>query len=318
MAKRDPGALVLPFVVVALAFAGLWAGLVAWRSPDGLSSEESPAAIFYGTVLGTATAVVGYLVFRELNRLLGLSRAGRGEAPADGEHASIVGTLEARTDEMLSAPFSGRPALAWRYEITRRITARRGSVARGTVVTAFQGEAMVPCEIRTERGRIPLLARPRLFDSGDVVEGDEACSKARKHLAARFPEVFGGESPALTVAVGSEEADRQFEATGGFQKEESRRIPGDAGLESPFDVSRWTLRESIYRPGETVCATGVWSSERGGLLPQAGGLEELLLEHGNAAAAAERRGSNLGCLAIVGLLVLSLLVLLGIKVWMGA
>ena len=318
MAERDPGRLVLPFVVVAFAFAGLWAGLVAWRNPDGLSSEESPAAIFYGTGLGTATAVVGYLVFRELKRLLGLSRAGRGEGPVDGEHASIVGVLEARTDEVLSAPFSGRPALAWKYAITRRITARRGSVARGTIVTAFQGEAMVPCEIRTESGRIPLLGRPKLFDNGDIVVGDEARAKARTHLAARFPEAFGAEPPARTPPDASEDADRQFEATGGFRQEESQRIPRDAGLESSFDVSRWTLRETIYRPGETVCATGVWSAERGGLLPQAGGLQELLLEHGDAAAASERRSSNLGCLAIVGLLLLSFLVLLGIKVWMGA
>jgi hypothetical protein len=314
--KRGLGSLVLSFVVVAFALAGIWAGLVVWRSPVGFSDEESPAVIFYGAALGTATAVVGYLSFRNLKRLLGLSRASRGEGPADGEHASIVGALEARTDEVLSAPFSGRRALAWKYAITRTVPTRRGSRAGGTIVTAFQGEAMVPCEITTESGRIPLLARPTLVDSGDIVEGDEAYAKARVHLAARFPEAFGADSPVAPPLDTGDEADRQFEATGGFQRDEPVKIPSSIELESPFDVSRWTLRESIYPSGGMVCATGVWSSERGGLLPQAGGLEELLLEHGNAAAASASRRSNLGCLAIVGLLLLFFQVLLGFKVWL--
>ena len=145
--KRGIGSLVFPFVVVAFALAGIWAGLVVWRSRVGFSEGGGPFVTFYGAVLGTATAVVGYLVFGNLKRLRGLSRAGRGEAPADGEHASIVGVLEARTDEVLSAPFSGRRALAWKYEITRMVPTRGRSHSGGTIVTAFRGEAMVPCEI---------------------------------------------------------------------------------------------------------------------------------------------------------------------------
>ena len=175
---------------------------------------------------------------------------------------------------------------------------------------------MASCEIVTEAGKIPLLARPTLVDSGDVIQGDEANAKARAHLAARFPEAFGANPPAAKPPVDDDEADRQFETTGGFQKDEPVKIPDNLDLESPFDLSRWTLRETIYPPGETVCATGVWSSERGGLLPQAGGLQELLLEHGNAAAASSSRSSNLGCLAIVGLLLLFFQVLLGFKVWL--
>ena len=267
-------------------------------------------------VLSAATVAVGYFALGGLGRLRGLSRAGRAAPPGDGEYASVVGTLEARSQESLAGPFSGRPALAYWYAVTRRVRLTRGHREAWSDVTAFQGEAMVPCEIRTEWGPVPLLSRAKLVDCEDFVEGDEACTKAREFLAATFPNGLDPQNLAPTSFPIDEEADLRFRETGGYRKDERLKVRGDCTLEHPFDVSRWTLRETVFAQGATVCASGVWAADRGGLDAPDGAMQELLLELGNAASVASDRRSNLGCLAIVGALLLFFQVLLGFKVWL--
>ena len=303
-------------LLLASALAVLWGGLAAWRSPVGFVEGGGPFAIAFGALLGTATAAVGYFALGQWKDLRSHARARRGELPGDGEEASVVGVLEGRTDEELKAPFSGRRALAYRYVVDRWVRSLDGKRGR-TLVTAFQGEAMVPCEIRTESGRVALLKRPSLADSGDVVQGDEAYDNARAHFAATFPEPDVPEGQATASRNADAGAERQYEETGGFRIDERLPIPSSSALEDPCDLSQWSLHESIYAPGGTVCATGVWSAERGGLVAPDGKLRELRLEHGNAADASSRRTSNLGCLALGGFVLLLLQVLLALRVWFG-
>lgn len=314
--KKNPGILLLVLVILAVLLAGAWGVLAAWRSPAGTSDEDFPAVVFYGSVLSAATVVVGYFALGGVGRLRGLSRAGRAAPPEDGEHASVVGTLEARSQDTLAGPFSGRPALAYRYEVTRLLRVKRNRRDSWSPVTAFRGEAMVPCEIRTEWGPVPLLARAELVDCGDLVEGDEACTRAQQFLAAVFPNGLDPQNLAATASPTDEEADLRFRETGGYRKDERLQVRGDGTLEHPFDVSKWTLRETVFAQGAKVCASGVWSAGRSGLDAPSGAMQGLLLELGDAASAASDRRSNLGCLAIVGALLLFFQVLLGFKVWL--
>lgn len=314
--KKSPGFLLVVLAFLAIAFAGVWGGLAAWRSPAGVSDEDFIRVTFYGAVLGAATVAVGHFAYGSVGRLRGLSRAGDAAPPADGEYASAVGTLEARSGEVLAGPFSGRPALAYRFAVTRRVRTKSAGREKWINVTAFRGEAMAPCELRTGWGPVPLLSRPELVDSGDYVEGDEACTKAREFLAARFPDGLDPLNLSASSSPTDEEADRSYRETGRYRKDERLEVRGVCELEDPFDPARWTLRETVFAPGATVCASGTWSSDRGGLDTPDGALQRLLLELGNAASAAPDRRTNLGCLAIVGTLLLFFQVLLGVKVWM--
>ena len=297
------GCTVLP---MGLAICAFWAIVFAWLPAGRLPGGRFPGTVF-GTLIGTMLAAFATLAIQNARALRRLARARRGETPRDGEPATFVGVLEGRTERVLAAPFSGRPALAYRYQVSRPVRGREGH-SRSAV--AFQGESAVPSVVRTEGGMVSLLGRPAFVQGFERIEGEGARRKARAFLEARFPESKAAEARTSEVPKPAAAAGRPVEEEGAFE-EHSRSVAGH-GLPRPLDPSTWDLLEAVFAPGERACVSGVWSAERGGLAAPNWGTEGLLVEHGDLANAASRRWTML---AKTGFVALFFLVFQVVFVW---
>jgi hypothetical protein len=291
------GCTVLPMGLVIGAF---WAVVFAWVPSGKVEGGRVPLTVI-GTVLGTAVAAFAYLAVENARALRRLGRARRGEAPADGVPVTFGGVLEARTDEVLEGPFSGRTALAYRYRVTR---SSRDSHGRLVVVTAFEGEAMVPTLLRTDGGEVSLLGRPGFEQGFDGIEGEGARKKAQAFLEAKLSEAEAAEAARTEAPKAEVAAGGAVDEPAAFEKHE--QLSAGRGLPRPLDLTGWGFLEAVCAPGETVCVSGTWSAERGGLAAPKGGTEGLLVERGTLAEAASRRWGMLAKVGFAGVFLLAL------------
>lgn len=251
--------LLLSAAVFASATAA-WA--LALNPPDGELPLEK-AAVLGLLGLGTVLASKSLLAQRAQIRLL--EEAGSGIPPADGKRGAAVGELHPATDTVLTAPFSGKPALLYSYTVSRmaEVSPRHGK-RRRTTVKAFEGDAMAPCEVRTAFGAVRILEPPILAAVPKAHGGPEAVARAAAYLdAASFVEVVSpGTVGEVRRKVEAEERE-SLAATGGYRYDGRISNP-EAHLETPIDLHRWELSEIRFAPGETVTLLGRYDASRGG------------------------------------------------------
>lgn len=300
------GCTVLPMGLVIGAF---WAVVFAWVPAGKVEGGRIPLTVI-GTVLGTIVAAFAYLAVENVRALQRLGRARRGEAPADGVPVTFGGVLEGRTEKILEAPFSGRPALAYRYQVTR---SSRDSQGKLVVVTAFEGEAAVPTVLRTDGGKVSLLGRPGFEQGFDGIEGEGARKKARAFLEARLSESEAAEAARTEAPMAEVAAGRAVDESVAFENHE--QLSAGRSLPRPLDLTGWGLLEAVCAPGEVVCVSGNWSAERGGVAPPKGGTEGLLVERGTLADAASRRWGMIAKVGFAGVFLLALQVGFVYVVW---
>lgn len=162
---------------------------------------------------------------------------------------------------------------------------------RTTRHSAYTGYAVVPCEVRTPSGPVPLLTRPLLDTTfrATLLHGPEAVERARAWQARTQ---FENVKDRGLVRELSDHA-LSFSRGGGILQRDERHVEIDP------DVEGWMLEERIVAPGETVCAAGTWSGPAGELLGDSTLTGALQLTPGGAEETAESRGSWRGCLLLV-------------------
>jgi hypothetical protein len=231
------------------ALSAVLAGIAAYvRFPQPEATSRVGFATFTGIGCGFfLTFAIGFLweVVRRAQELTMLRASVAGVPPADGARVAAYGTLVA-DGPLLEAPMSGTRSAIYKYEIIAHRQKSSDSVV-------CSGYGLTPCHVETPAGRVRILGyvepafRPRLLDT------PEARARTQAYLAA---------TSVTPTGIG---AAKEFIATladaDGAIKSDTGHVPDLAS--NP----RLSLQEHAVADGETVCAFGRYSSERGGLVP---------------------------------------------------
>ena len=154
----------------------------------------------------------------------------------------------------LIAPFSGKPAVLYSYDINHITRRQRG---HDSTDEDFSGYALTPCAIDSPHGAIRLLGFPLLegFDKNNF-DTEEGHKNAFAYLeSTQFTNMEGFHPGAIYREV----KDLLTDDDGQLRK--------DWKMTEDGDLSNKRLYEQIVAPGEQVCAIGVWSAAKRGLVP---------------------------------------------------
>lgn len=184
-----------------------------------------------------------------------LDRTLTGAPFEDGQRIAAVGPIMA-LGAPIHAPFSGTPCAFCSWEISHPSLSRaKGSRTEG--VKDFGGFALTPCVVQTPTGNVRILGFPVLEGFPEEAQrGDAAFARARAYLQSAAFEEMG------ITKVYSQLKDLLVDEDGHLHKD--WRMAG-AGFE--LDPNVHTLTEQIVKDGQTVCALGLYSAERNGLVP---------------------------------------------------
>jgi hypothetical protein len=227
-------------VAVWLLLAGAYA-YVAW----GRIHEPFPVAVI--AVLGGTFAAMLLSSFIGLftgNRdRAAIRRAVNGEPRRDGRQEAASGPIRA-LDKPLEAPFSGRPCVAYDYDVKRPSQGH----------SDYAGVAMAPSAIDTPQGSARLLGWVMLdqFAAATMDRLDRA--RGERYLASATFEPLGITSllSVLTELIADDD---------GAIRKDFRIGGGAAGLDDAVITERTLLEGTI------VTVIGRWSASRGGFAP---------------------------------------------------
>lgn len=220
-------------------------------------------SLVLGYAFGIATA------WRERAMLLG---AMVGHPPADGAWVAVSGTI--RSLNPLQAPFSGVPAIAYSYEVYRMVRSGRST----SKATYYEGKALTPSTIASKQGAIRLLAVPQLDVPAENLATEAAYHNARRYIRATTFEK--GRSEPLTMDKEAADDDGMYR----FDKQ---------GSDREIEVEECMLEERHIKQGEVVCAFGLYSSQRGGLVPHPNWSKTARIMRGDANAVADQLRSRI-------------------------
>ena len=176
-----------------------------------------------------------------------------GEQLEDGATVTALGHIRA-VGATLSAPFSGKPAVLYSYDINHFSRRKRGN---DTIEEDFSGYALTPCAIDSPHGAIRLLGFPLLQGFENInFDTEEGRKNAAAYLeATQFTDMEGFHPGAIYHEL----KDLLTDDEGQFRK--------DWKMTEDRDLSNKHLHEQIVAPGEQVCAIGIWSAAKHGLVP---------------------------------------------------
>lgn len=178
----------------------------------------------------------------------------RGERPVDGRQVGLVGTIST-SNPLLRAPLTGTRCLAYKYAILMR--EKTGRVRNMT--TVVEGIALVPSSIATPCGNFKLLAVPILETGGRIFTGDPAIRETTLRNAAELMRTTRFEAPGKVVRGTLER--RLTDDDGAFQWDQNYSLEA-----LPLDECQF--QEDVIKSGEKVYVHGLYSEQRGGLVPQ--------------------------------------------------
>jgi hypothetical protein len=192
------------------------------------------------------------------------------EKPKDRQLVSVTGRIRA-LNAPLQAPFSGRSAVLYKYEIDANLGA---DVELYEPSSAFHGFAMTASVIDSPYGPLRLLGFPIL--QGFPRQRCDPSSEEARATAKTFVETtdfidekneeFGPSF--LHMLESLEDAD-------GNLRQDYRRAS------SNYDLKGKQFAEKIVVPGEQVCVVGRYSAAKNGLVPDISGNELLRLIRGD-------------------------------------
>lgn len=234
----------------------------------------------FGPPMYFASIGTGLCVIVSIGYALGIGTAHRerkmlldavsGTPPPDGQWVAVSGTI--RSLDPLRAPISGKDAVAYQYKISR--SERTGK--NTTEVTYFDGKALAPSTISTRQGTVRLLAVPSLDVEPEAVPNSEAVSNAREYV--RQTHFQSSETPKERTNVEEESTDDD-----GQYRLDKRYSTRELDLTDGF-----RFEERAIRNGETVCAFGLYSTTRSGLVPHPNWAKQTRLMRGGAEAVADQ------------------------------
>jgi hypothetical protein len=225
------------------------------------------AGLCVSLAVGYATGIAK--MSKERAMLLG---AMVGRPPDDGKWVAVSGTI--RSLNPLRTPLTGVAAVAYSYEIYRMERSGKSTAK----VTYYEGKALTPSTIASKQGAIRLLAVPTL----DVPVEDAGSEMARMN-AQQYVETTTFE-PTTRQPFGT---DKEAADDDGMYRVDKKPTDNDV------DLADCILEERHIKQGETVCAFGLYSSQRGGLVPHPNWSKPARIMRGDANAVAGQLRSRM-------------------------
>lgn len=194
---------------------------------------------------------------RKSRALLGPADTG---APfEDGQQIAAVGPTLALSSPV-HVPLSGDPCVLGLWSISHQSDEVEGKSKKSASVTIddFSGGVMAPFVVQAPAGNVRILGFP-VFEGfpATTLHGAEDFTRARDYLESASFE----KSSLVKIFFDDLVADE----TGYIRKD--WRIAGD---NFELDPNVHNLTEQIVREGDTVSAFGIYSAEKGGLVPSPG------------------------------------------------
>lgn len=241
----------------------------------------------FGAPMYWGSAVAGLCVVSTIAYALGIGTAYRerkmlieamaGTPPEDGQWAAVSGTIHSMA--ALTGPISGREAVVYEYKITRHEQLGRDS----SEITYFDGKALAPSTIATRQGSVRLLSVPALTEIlAETIPWAEAVANAKEYVArTEF---------ALLATPGKRRLGLEEEWTdddGQFRRDR-RHSTDEVDLADDF-----RFEEKRIGQGEHVCAFGLYSRQRGGLIPHPNWAKQTRLMRGDTSTVAAQLRSRM-------------------------
>ena len=190
-------------------------------------------------------------------------RAAR-HAALDGGRLTVVAGPIRPLGAPLTSPFSGRPCVAYEYEVEQPLPARRGHA--DSTQTELAGFALAACVVETPQGGVRLLGFPMLDEFPQTrTAGREQAARARAYAAsAPFERMQGVAALRMFSAFDDALAD----ADGVVRKDFRMR-------DDPIPFEDRRLNERVVEVGQAVCALGLYDAEKRALVPRGATLNRL-------------------------------------------
>jgi hypothetical protein len=219
-----------------------------------------------------ASYVYGIFKFRkERAMLLG---AMIGQPLQDGTWVAVSGVI--RSLNPLRTPLTGLPAVAYTYEIYRMVRSGKST----SKATYYEGKALASSTIATKQGTIRLLAVPTLDVKSENTTTSQGIAHAKEYIATT---TFQTSKTPKDQRTGMEEESADDDGVFRVDKKMSDDEP---------EIEQCQLEEKHIKQGETICAFGLYSSQRGGLIPHPNWANQGRLMRGDAhTVAAQLRSS---------------------------
>lgn len=201
----------------------------------------------------TVMLVVSYVLgigntFLERRTLLD---AMAGTPPVDGKWTAVAGTIHSMGS--VTGPISGKDSVAYEYKIHRSERVGKSS----SDVTYYEGKALAPSTISTRQGSVRLLSVPEFTEiPEEEMRWQQALDNARAWVAQTTFE-FRATSKDRRSGLEAEWTDDD-----GQYRSDRRHKDFDPDLADDFRFTEKRIPE-----GAQVCAFGLFSRDRGGLIP---------------------------------------------------
>jgi len=218
------------------------------------------ASLFATLIVGQIQAI--YTASKERRALL---NAMVGQPLVDGEWVAVSGPI--RAHQPLPTPLSDQPAVAYEYDIYRM--ERHGKSS--SKVSYWEGKAVTPSTIAARQGAVRLLSVPSLDVKTERPDSRTAFDNAARYIART---AFQTRQTPKEHRVGMSE--EMADDDGAFRVDKQKSHKQDVELES------CSLQEKYVKQGETVCAFGLYSSARGGIVPHPNWAKQTRLMIGDA------------------------------------
>jgi hypothetical protein len=228
-----------------------------------------------GDGLFWASGGAGACVMLALAYVLGIGAAARersallqsvsGAPPVDGKWIAVSGRIHSL--HRLHAPLSGESVVAYTYKIWRT----EGSGKSSSQVNHFEGKALVPSTISTRTGSVKLLSVPTFDVKAAVLQHEAALRNAKAYIAAtQFESTITPKE--MRTELGKEWTDDD----GNFRVDKRSTNAHDVPLESCH------LDETHILQNEAICAFGLYSAAKGGLIPHPNWAKQTRIMRGDA------------------------------------
>lgn len=263
----------------------LW--LLGWVAAAGAFFYYFVNLRDFGPPMYWASAFAGLFVVAAIGYLLGIGMAYRerkllqdaiaGTPPEDGKWIAVSGTIHSMNP--LTAPISGANVVLYEYRIFRHERIGRST----SEMVYYEGKALSPSTIATRQGSVRLLCVPTLHEiPPETVPWQEAVERAKEYVARTAFELMDSSKKRR-----SRLEEEWTDDDGQFRVDKQRRT-GEADLADDFRFD-----EKHVKQGEHICAFGLYSRQRGGLIPHPNWARQTHLMRGDTQKVADRLRSRM-------------------------
>ncbi len=251
----------ISLVILGACFGGYWYVLHGHVEPPAFWWATGIASFFMWISFGSMQGAIG--AARDAARVSRESAFGGygGEQFEDEATVTVAGHIRA-IGSPLRAPFSGKPAVLYSYDI-KHISRSRNDTSD---VMDYSGFALTPCAIDSPHGSINLLGFP-LLEGFPKTRFDTA--EGRTNAAAYL------ESAPLIDMEGFHPGTVYHEVRE-LLTDDDGQFRKDWKMTEDRDLTDKHLYEQVVAPGDEVCAIGRWSASKHGLVPPVSGVIRLI------------------------------------------